>query len=88
MVDVDVGTIANELTFVVEDNPLLIGDQLPPASMVLNAPPLAVPAYSVDGALGSMMRARTVVLVSPLFIWLQLPAPFVVLKTPPPPAVA
>src|SRR3989442_15752954 len=58
--------------------------QLAPPSVLLKAPAVPVPAYTVEGALGSMARAPTTGACNPVSTMLQLSPPSVLLKTPPP----
>src|SRR3989442_12892247 len=58
--------------------------QLAPPSVLLKAPAVPVPAYTVEGALGSMARAPTTGARNPVLTMLQLSPPSVLLKTPPP----
>src|SRR2546425_12467261 len=58
--------------------------QLAPPSVLLKAPAVPVPAYTVEGALGSMARAPTTGARNPVLTMLQLSPPSVLLKTAPP----
>src|SRR2546422_155655 len=58
--------------------------QLAPASVLLKTPAVPVPAYTVEGALGSMARAPTTGACTPVLTALQLAPPAALLKTAPP----
>src|SRR5437667_12812220 len=58
--------------------------QLAPPSVLLKAPAVPVPAYTVEGTLGSMARAPTTGACNPVLTMLQLSPPSVLLKTAPP----
>jgi hypothetical protein len=64
-------------------SPVFIALQLTPPSVLLKIPP-EVPAYTVEGVVGSIARALIFRFVSPVFTALQLPPPSVLLNTPPP----
>src|SRR5207253_3601580 len=64
-------------------SPLFAARQCSPPSVLLNAPPSRVPAYTVVGIAGSIARAPTKRLVSPLFAANQSAPPSVLLNTPP-----
>src|SRR2546422_9165749 len=64
--------------------PLEPARQLPPPSVLLKAPAVPVPAYTLEGTLGSMARAPTTGACNPVLTMLQLSPPSVLLKTPPP----
>src|SRR6266478_4786372 len=55
--------------------------QLGPPSVLLKAPAVPVPAYTVEGALGSMARAPTTGARNPVLTMLQVSPPSVLLKT-------
>src|SRR2546426_10688122 len=62
--------------------------QLAPPSVLLKAPAGPGPAYTVEGALGSMARAPTTGACNSVSTMLQLAPPWVLLKTAPPGLVA
>src|SRR3989441_12438442 len=64
--------------------PVKTAFQLAPPSVLLKAPAVPVPAYTVEGALGSMARAPTTGACNPVSTMLQLSPPSVLLKTAPP----
>src|SRR6266542_3100795 len=64
--------------------PVLTAAQLPPPLTLLNTPPPSVPAYTVAGVAGSIVRALTFRFVRPALTAAQLPPPLPLLNTPPP----
>src|SRR4030095_1930330 len=75
-----------ELTVV--GSPVPIGTQVPPAFVVLKIPesdPIAVPAYSVPVAVGSMAMEKTMSGDSPVLMRVHEPPPTVLTETPPTP---
>src|SRR5262245_671553 len=76
-----------ELTVV--GSPLPIGTQVPPAFVVLKIPdddvPIAVPAYSVLVAVGSMAMEKTMSGDRPVLMRVHEPPPTVLTETPPTP---
>src|SRR4030095_3154351 len=75
-----------ELTVV--GSPVPIGTQVPPAFVVLKIPesdPIAVPAYSVPVAVGSMAMEKTMSGDRPVLMRVHEPPPTVLTETPPTP---
>src|SRR5260370_1263227 len=64
-------------------SPALMAAQVTPSSLLLNTPPKKDPAYTVEGAVGSMTSAD--ILPLPRLVTPQLSPPSVLLNTPPEP---
>src|SRR3954464_7832840 len=82
MTELFVGSIATAANGAVIVSPVLTAVQDVPAFVVLNTPPVAVPAKSVDEFVGSIAKERPSVLVIPLLMKLQLTPAMVLVEMP------